>query len=153
MASLNQATLIGYIGQEPRAATSSNGGRVVSFSLATTEKGYTKQDGTKTEDQTEWHNIVLFGKIAEIGEKYLRKGSFIFIQGKMKTRMYEDKKDGIKRYITEIVGSTLQFLDLKEKSQESQNKAGNQSPYYNMSVSNITNESNSSLKEDEDLPF
>ncbi len=128
MASLNQMTLIGNIGQDPKIVQSANGLKIASFSVATTERGYTRQDGTKVEDQTEWHNVVLFGKLAEVAERFLHKGSSVFIQGKLKTRSY-DGKDGVKRYMTEVVGGVMQMLDPKEKSVQSTNATANQMDY------------------------
>lgn len=110
MASLNQATIIGYVGDVPKISNTQNGRKVASFAIATTEKGYTSKSGVQYPDRTEWHNIVLWGNLAEIAEKYLRKGSSVFIQGKMRTRSYDDK-NGVKRYITEIEGETMQMLD------------------------------------------
>ena len=101
MASVNQATIIGYVGEDPKIITTSNGKTMATLTVATTERGYTKRDGTTSEDRTEWHNIVLFGKLAEIARDYIRKGAALYIQGKMRTRSYDDK-DGIKRYVTEI---------------------------------------------------
>ena len=103
MASINQATVIGFVGDEPKVSTTQAGRKVASFAIATTEKGYTAQNGTTYPDRTEWHNIVLWGKLAEVAEKFLHKGSSVFVQGKMRTRSYEDK-NGLKRYITEIEG-------------------------------------------------
>lgn len=116
MASINQAIIIGNLGQEPKIAESKNDKKrkIVSFSVATTDKGYIKSDGTKIEDSTEWHNIVLFGSLAEIAAKYLHKGSLVYIQGKLKTRSYEDKT-GQKRHITEIIGEVMQMLSKQEK--------------------------------------
>lgn len=115
MATLNQVTLIGYVGNNPRVATTQNGRKVVNFTLATTEKGYTSKTGAQCPDRTEWHNIVLWGSIAEVAEKYLSKGSLVYVQGKIRTRTFEDKS-GIKRYITEIEGETMQMLDRKTEN-------------------------------------
>lgn len=115
MASVNQATVIGFVGDEPRITTSQNGNTIASLSIATTEKGYTKQDGTKVEDRTEWHNIVLFGRLADVVKNYVHKGSSLYIQGKMRTRAYDDK-NGVKRYITEIVADIMQMLDRKQEN-------------------------------------
>lgn len=79
MASLNQATIIGYVGDVPKISNTQNGRKVASFAIATTEKGYTSKSGVQYPDRTEWHNIVLWGNLAEIAEKYLRKGSSVFI--------------------------------------------------------------------------
>ena len=112
MASINQATIIGFVGDEPKTATAQNGTTIASLSIATTEKGYTKDNGTKVEDKTEWHNIVAFGRLAEVIKNYVHKGASVYVQGKMRTRAYEDKNN-IKRYITEIVAETFQMLDRK----------------------------------------
>lgn len=119
MASINQAIIVGNIGKEPKIAETkdSKKRKIVSFSVATTERGFTKQDGTKIEDSTEWHNVVLFGNLAEIAAKYLHQGSLVYIQGKMKTRSYDDK-NGQKRYITEIIGDVMQMLSKQEKQPE-----------------------------------
>lgn len=112
MASLNQATLIGYVGDAPKINQTRTGRKVASLSVATTDKGFTKQDGSVVADRTEWHNVILWGKLAEIAEKYIRKGSMIFVQGKMRTRAYDDAQ-GVKKYITEIECDSLQLLDRK----------------------------------------
>ena len=116
MASINQATIIGFVGDEPKTATAQNGTTIASLSIATTEKGYTKDDGTKVEDKTEWHNIVAFGRLAEVIKNYVHKGASVYVHGKVRTRAYEDKNN-IKRYITEIVAETLQMLDRRSSTQ------------------------------------
>lgn len=110
MASLNQVSLIGNLGQDPKMIAARTGGQVASLSVATVERGYTRKDGTKVEDSTEWHNVVCFGKLAEIAQKYLRKGSSVFVQGRLKTRSYEGD-DKVKRNVTEVIAETLQLLD------------------------------------------
>lgn len=130
MASVNQATIIGNIGQEPKITpTKDNSRKIVSFSVATTEKGYKKHDGTKTEDVTDWHNVVLFGNLAEIAAKYLHKGMMVYIQGKMRTRAYDDKT-GQKRYVTEIIGDVMQMLSKADKPQENANQTAYPIPSY-----------------------
>lgn len=120
MASINQATVIGFVGDEPKIATAQNGSTIAAISIATTDKGYTKQDGTVIEDRTEWHNIVAFGRLADVVKNYVHKGTSLYVQGKMRTRTYTDKNN-IKRYITEIVADTLQMLDRRQD-------ASNQTP-------------------------
>lgn len=109
MASVNMAVVVGFLGSDPRITTMQTGKKNASFSVATTEKGYTAQNGTTYPDKTEWHNIVCWGKLAEVAERYLRKGSSVYVQGKMRTRSYE--KDGQMRYSFEIECETLQLLD------------------------------------------
>lgn len=132
MASVNQATVIGFVGDEPKITTSQQSGtKIASFSIATTEKGYTKQDGKTIPDKTEWHNIVVFSKLAEIIERFVHKGSSLYVQGKMRTRSYDDK-NGIKRYITEIHADTIQMLDRRQdQGQQQQNYATSNGFYGN----------------------
>lgn len=127
MASVNQATLIGFVGDEPRITTAQNGTTIASISIATTDKGYTKQDGTTVPDKTEWHNVVAFGRLAEVIKNYVHKGASVYIQGKMRTRAYDDK-NGIKRYITEVVADVLQMLD--RKPAQTSNASGFPPPPY-----------------------
>ena len=116
MAGVNKVILVGNLGGDPNILTFENGVKKASFSLATTES-YKDKDGKRV-DQTEWHNIVLWRVQAEIAEKYLRKGSSIYLEGKIKTRSYE--QNGVKKYITEIVGDTFQMLGKKETQEGSQ---------------------------------
>lgn len=115
MASVNMAIVVGFVGDEPRVNTTQSGRKVGSFSVATTEKGYTAQNGTTYPDKTEWHNIVCWGRTAEVVEKYVRKGSSVYVQGKMRNRSYE--KDGQTRYVSEIDCEIMQMLDRRTESQ------------------------------------
>lgn len=144
MATFNQATVIGFVGDEPRIIQTKSNSAMASFAVATTERGYQRQDGTQVEDHTEWHNVVFFGKPAEIIGRYVHKGSSLFVQGKLRTRSYDDK-DGVKRYVTEIIGDNFQLLDKKTTD-------GVQS---NNSVSSANNVSGYQTppKADDDLPF
>ncbi|WP_155518495.1 single-stranded DNA-binding protein, partial [Pseudomonas savastanoi] len=97
---INKVILVGTCGQDPDCRYLPNGTAVTNLSLATSEQWTDKQSGQKVE-KTEWHRVSLFGKVAEIAGEYLRKGSQVYIEGKLQTREWE--KDGIKRYSTEIV--------------------------------------------------
>ena len=110
--SVNKVILIGNVGRDPDVRYTAPGQPVASFSLATTERGYTASNGTQVPDRTEWHNIVMWGKNAEIAEKYIRKGSQLYIEGKLRTRTWEDK-NLIKRQVTEIYADTFDFLGRK----------------------------------------
>lgn len=110
--SLNKIMLIGNVGQAPEIKRFENGGVVAQFSLATTDRGYTRKDGTKVEDKTEWHNIVLSGGLAEVAEKYIHKGDKLYVEGKIRTRSYEGR-DGVERRITEVVGYMVEMLGSK----------------------------------------
>lgn len=110
MRGINKVILVGTCGQDPEVRYLPNGSAVTNLSLATSEAWSDKQTGQKVE-KTEWHRVVLFGKVAEIAGEYLRKGSQCYIEGKLKTREWE--KDGIKRYVTEVhvdINGTMQLL-------------------------------------------
>lgn len=112
MAGVNKVMLVGHLGKDPEIRTLENGTKVASFSLATTES-YRNKENQRVE-QTEWHNIVLWRSLAEISEKYLKKGNLVFIEGSIRTRSYE--KDGQKRFITEIVANDMTMLGSKKES-------------------------------------
>lgn len=147
MATFNQATIIGFVGDEPRIMQTQSNTAMASFAVATTERGYQRQDGTQVEDRTEWHNIVFFGKPAEVIGRYVHKGSSLFVQGKMRTRSYDDK-DGIKRYVTEIIGENFQLLDKKQTVDGQQNNSV--SSAYNASGYQTSQQTG---QKDDDLPF
>lgn len=108
---VNKVILVGHLGQEPEVRYMPNGGAVANLSLATSETWRDKQTGEQKE-KTEWHRVVVFGKLAEIAGEYLQKGAQIYIEGALQTRKWTDTQ-GIERYTTEIivnVGGTLQML-------------------------------------------
>ncbi|MDX1296705.1 MAG: single-stranded DNA-binding protein [Pseudomonas sp.] len=112
---VNKVILVGTCGQDPEVRYMPNGNAVTNLSLATSEAWTDKQSGEKKE-KTEWHRVSLFGKVAEIAGEYLKKGSQVYIEGKLQTREWE--KDGIKRYTTEIVvdiNGTMQLLGGKQQ--------------------------------------
>ena len=109
---INKVILVGNVGKDPDVRYFDNGGCVANFTLATTERGYTAANGTVVPDRTEWHNIVLWRSLAEVAEKYVRKGSKLYIEGKIRTRSYDDAS-GNKRYVTEIYADILELLDKK----------------------------------------
>ncbi len=105
---INKVILVGNIGKDPETRYMPNGKAVTNFSVATSEGWTDKQSGDKQE-RTEWHNVVLFEKLAEIAAEYLRKGSQVYIEGSLRTRKWQDK-EGKDRYTTEIVGRDMQML-------------------------------------------
>lgn len=107
MSGVNKVILVGRLGTEPEVRNTPNGQQVATLSLATSETWM--KDGKK-EEKTEWHRVILWGKQAELAQKYLKKGRMVYIEGKLQTRSWEDKQ-GQKRYTTEIVGNTMQFID------------------------------------------
>ena len=110
MASLNKVMLIGNLGKDPEVRYTASGQAVTSFSLATSEKF--KGKNGEWEERTEWHNITLWGKLAEIAGEYLAKGKTVYIEGRLQTRKWQDKS-GNDRYTTEIVGDKMQMLSGK----------------------------------------
>ncbi|HXE97596.1 MAG TPA: single-stranded DNA-binding protein [Dongiaceae bacterium] len=110
MASLNKVMLIGNLGKDPEVRFTASGQAVASFSLATSEKFKGKTG--EWEERTEWHNITLWGKLAEISGEYLSKGKTIYVEGRLQTRKWQDKS-GNDRYTTEIVGDKMQMLSPK----------------------------------------
>lgn len=107
MASLNKVMLIGNLGRDPEVRYTTSGQGVASFSVATTDKF--KNKSGDMEERTEWHNVVLWGKLAEIAKEYLAKGRPVYIEGRLQTRKWQDK-DGRDRYTTEVVGDRMQML-------------------------------------------
>ncbi len=107
MASLNQCNFIGRLGADPRVATTESGRKCAQFSIAC-DRSYKAKDGSEVKS-TEWINIVLWDGRAEVAEKFLKKGSLVFISGELRNRSY-DAQDGTKRYVTEIFGYTLQLM-------------------------------------------
>ena len=114
--SVNKVILLGYAGKDPEVKEVA-GTKVANLSLATTEKGYTLQNGIQVPDRTEWHSLIFWKGLAEVVEKYVRKGSQIYIEGKIKTRQYEDRT-GSKRYVTEIFVDKLELLGSRLAQQE-----------------------------------
>ena len=110
--SLNKIMLIGNVGQAPEIKRFENGGMVAQFSLATTDRGYIRKDGTKVEDKPEWHNIVLSVGLEEVAGKYIHKGDKLYGDGKIRTRSYEDRA-GVTKYITEVYGYNVERLGSK----------------------------------------
>lgn len=133
MSTVNKVTLIGFLGDEVKLHNFDNGNSIGNFSLATNES-YTNKEGQRV-DNTEWHNVVVRNKTAENCNKYLSKGSKVYLEGKIKTRQYE--VDGQKRYTTEIHAYDVKFMDSKNDSVS--NQSYNQPP--------------SQQSSDDDLPF
>lgn len=107
MAGVNKVILLGNLGRDPEIRHLDNGRAVVNFPIATSET-YKTRDGERV-TKTEWHNVVLWTPLAEIAEKYLKKGNQVYIEGKLTSRSYDDK-DGIKRYVTEVVGREMTLV-------------------------------------------
>ena len=122
--SVNKAFILGRVGKDPQVSHI-NDTKKVSFSMATTDRGYTKQDGTQVPDRTEWHNIVAWRGLAEVCEKYVHKGDLLYIEGKITNRSWE--KDGTTHYITEIVAEVVELFP-KNQPQADPNPTPQQAP-------------------------
>lgn len=122
MSGINKAIILGNIGNDPETKYTQDGKAITSFSVATSEKW--KDKNGQPNEKTEWHRITCFGKLAEIAEKYLKKGSKVYIEGSIKTDKWKDK-DGNDRYTTGIIAKEMQMLDSKESS-DSRNNSFNQ---------------------------
>ncbi|MBF0353200.1 MAG: single-stranded DNA-binding protein [SAR324 cluster bacterium] len=114
MGSLNKVMLIGRLGKDPEIRYTPSGSAVANFSIATTDSWKDKQ-GQKQE-KTEWHNIVAWDRLADLAQNYLKKGSQLYVEGRLQTRSWEDQQ-GQKKYTTEIIANTIQFLESKGSSE------------------------------------
>lgn len=106
---VNRIILLGNVGKDPDIRVLDGGSKVANFPLATSERGYKLANGTEVPERTEWHNIVVWGGLAKVVEQYIKKGSKLYIEGKIRTRNYDDLA-GIKRYLTEIHVDHLDML-------------------------------------------
>lgn len=113
--SVNKVHILGRVGKDPEIKNF-DGGSKASFTMATTERGYTTKAGVKVEEKTDWHNIVCWKGLATIAERFVKKGDLLYIEGKITTRSWE--KDGAKHYMTEIVADTIELLGNKSERSE-----------------------------------
>lgn len=153
--SVNKVILVGNVGKDPDVRYFDNGSAVVNFPLATTERGYTAANGTQVPDRTEWHNIVCWRGLAKVAEQFVKKGTQIYIEGKIRSRSYDDQ-NGVKRYVTEIYVDNMELLGRKGDSSPGMN---NDSSYGGgQQATNSTPQSNSTTSysaddNSDDLPF
>lgn len=110
--SVNKVILVGNVGKDPDVRYFENDQAVANFTLATTERGYKTRDGQDIPDRTEWHNIVAWRGLAKLAENYIKKGSQIYLEGRLRTRSYDDQ-NGVKKYVTEIYADIIQLLGRK----------------------------------------
>lgn len=125
MSGVNKVILVGRLGKEPEVRHLENGASVANFSIATSETYKDKTSGERRE-QTEWHNIVLWRGLADVAEKYLKKGDMVYIEGKLRTRSWE--KDGITRYTTEVVGDNMTMLGGNTSAQPNNDSSPHSEP-------------------------
>ena len=110
--SVNKVIMIGRLGKDPDVRYLDNGVAVATFSMATTERAYTAKNGQQVPERTEWHNVVLWRGLAETAEKYLKKGDLLYVEGKLRSRSYEDQQ-GVKRTVVEIFADNMEMLTPK----------------------------------------
>ena len=156
MAGINKVILVGHLGRDPEMRYTQSEVAVCSFSLATSET-YRDRNSDEKVTQTEWHNIILWRKLAETAGKYLRKGSQVYIEGKLRTRKWEDQ-NGATRYTTEVVADTMQMLDKRESSSAPAPTAAAQpaqpsQPAQPAQPAQSAPEASNQASEPDDLPF
>lgn len=120
--SINKVILVGHVGKDPEVRYLDNNLAMARFSIATTEKGFTTKSGQVIPEKTEWHSVVVWRKLAEVVEKYVKKGSQLYIEGKLRNRSYDDK-DGVKRYVSEIQVDVLQMLGRRGDGDQTSNQS------------------------------
>ena len=147
--SVNKVILVGNVGKDPEVKHLDSNASVANFTLATSDH-YTNKSGEKV-TTTEWHNIVCWSGLATLAENYIRKGSQIYVDGKIRTRSY-DAQDGSKRYITEILADTIQLLGKKNDGPSTEGTKVAQTSGVSEPL-NSTNAYSSDDKEGDDLPF
>ena len=127
MASVNKVIIVGNLGRDPEIRYTPNGSAVCNVSVATTRSWKNKESGDKSEE-TEWHRVVFYDKLAEIAGEYLKKGRSVYVEGRLKTRKWQDK-DGVEKYTTEIVASDMQMLGSREGMGQGAPSGGEDSSY------------------------
>lgn len=138
---LNKVTLIGRLGADPEVKYMPSGGAVTNISLATTRRWKDRQSGERR-DETEWHRIAFFNRIAEIAGEYLRKGSLVYIEGRIRTRKWQDQ-NGQDRYSTEIIAEQMQMLDSKSGGTGNFNDSAGNTSHFNSEQQDSSQKSNS----------
>ncbi len=154
--SLNKVILIGNVGKDPDIRYFDSGTAVANFPLATSERGYTLANGTVVPERTEWHNIVVRRDLVPFVEKWVKKGSGLYVEGKIRTRNYDDQ-NGVKRYLTEIYADKVEFFSFgmrreeNQSTQSTQSTESTQSTQFTQSIQST--ESIESTNDADDLPF
>lgn len=140
MASVNKVILVGNLGRDPDVRYMPDGSAVTTISIATTQAWKDKSSGERREE-TEWHRVVLYNRLAEIAGEYLKKGRSVYLEGRLKTRKWQDRNTGVDKYTTEIIGDQMQMLGLRRDDDGPSPQArAAQSPYGGGSM-------------DDDIPF
>lgn len=149
MAGVNKVILIGNLGGDPDVRTMPNGNSVVNFSIATSETWKDRNTGERR-DSTEWHRVVIFGKLAEIAGQYLKRGSRVYIEGKLQTRKWQDQS-GVDRYVTEIIATEMSMLG---QSNFASDNFINNDNYQSKPIANHSEPTSNLVNDfDDDIPF
>lgn len=151
---VNKVILVGNLGQDPEVRYLPNGGAVANITLATSESWRDKATGEQKE-QTEWHRVVLFGKLAEVAGEYLKKGSQVYIEGQLRTRKWTDQS-GVEKYTTEVlvnVGGVMQMLGGKQGGNEQSPAPRNNSQQRSQPAQQKAQHSEPPMDFDDDIPF
>lgn len=135
---MNKVMLIGYIGREPEVKYYDADQCLATVSLATTEKGYTLQNGTKVPDHTDWHTVIFWKNLAKVVERYVHKGDKLYVEGRIRYRAYDDKK-GMRRNVTEILAENMEILSSKPQSSNTENSTSQNSSQTGVTEKDITN--------------
>lgn len=149
--SLNKAILIGNVGRDPDIKYFDNGNSQANFTLATNERGYTLANGTQIPERTDWHNIVIRRDQVPFVEKYVKKGSSVMVEGKIRYRDYE--KDGIKRYVTEIIADKIEFFNSGRRPDGTGNTNSQETTTQNTAIPQAAPFNESEENPTDDLPF
>ncbi|WP_071058666.1 single-stranded DNA-binding protein [Pelistega sp. MC2] len=158
MASVNKVILVGNLGADPTLRSMPDGGQVANISVATTSTWNDRNTGERREE-TEWHRVVFYSRLAEIVSQYLRKGSSIYLEGRLKTRKYTGQ-DNVERYTTEIIADSLQMLGSRTDNEQSNQQSQAPTKKTGASASDYAKASGGSVKQsqsvedmDDDIPF
>ncbi len=149
---VNKVILIGNLGKDPEVRYTPSGLAVANITLATSESWKDKQTGENVE-RTEWHRVVFYQRLAEIAGEYLRKGSKVYVEGKLQTRKWQDKNSGQDRYTTEIIGDSMQMLDSKGGSSNGDSPSYEKSSTASSSTAATADAAPGLDNFDDDIPF
>ena len=146
---MNKVMLIGNVGQEPDVRYYEPDQAVAQVRLATTERGYTLQNGTQVPERTDWHNLVFYRQAAKIVEKYVHKGDKLYVDGRLRYRSYDDQR-GQRRFVTEIIVENMEMLTPKPATQQSEGMPAGQPQATNQAMPNVQPQATT---DDSEMPF
>lgn len=152
MASVNKVILIGNLGRDPEVRYSPDGAAICNASVATTSTWKDKNSGERREE-VEWHRIVFYNRLAEIAGEYLKKGRSVYIEGRLKTRKWQDKDTGADRYATEIVADQMQMLGSRDGADEAPSRPRQQRPAHTQQSQHQAPPTSNLADMDDDIPF